>query len=142
MYGLVISISIDIPLPSPKVFSVSARLISGMTVPFLSCLPPFRPAVLTSPMPKSSDLCLSLASSLRSFRTCRLWRTRKMASATLRGMTMPSTIGKVVLLELLTDFWHTGLASSGAQDFAGKADEVVAGCGSLLTIAGARPKSK
>lgn len=65
-----------------------------------------------------------------------------MASATLRGITMPSTIGKVVLLELLTDFWHTGLASSGAQDFAGKADEVVAGCGSLLTIAGARPKSK
>jgi hypothetical protein len=61
----------------------------------------------------------------------------KMTKATVRGMTTPSTIGRVVLLERLTGFSHAGLLSSGPQDLAENADEVVACCGPLWTILGA-----
>lgn len=61
-----------------------------------------------------------------------------MTKATVRGMTTPSTIGSVVLLEVLAGFSHSGLLSFGAQDLAGNVEEVVVDCGALSTILLAR----
>ena len=72
-YGLLMSISIDMPRPRRKAFSPprSAATISGLFfLPFLVLVR----ALLAGSQPKSKDLCGSLASSWRSFLTCFRWK--------------------------------------------------------------------